>query len=115
MAGIYATAASKTLAAGATSVDNTSTGWVAGERISLGATPAGATYLWSIAQPSASSRARSALSTENGAAPTFTPDVGGTYSISCLVDGATTYALRLTCQLYTTESDVDRALEALSP
>jgi hypothetical protein len=83
---------------GETSADNVVSGYVAQERITLGVTPAGTTFAWSVAQPSSSSRARSALSSGSGANPTITPDVGGTYTITCLVDGSITYVLRLTVQ-----------------
>lgn len=98
MAGITAASASNTLLSGATSADKTSSGWVAGERVTLATTPTGTDYAWAIAQPSASSRSRSALSAETGASVMFTPDVGGTYAITCIVDSTTTYVLRLTCQ-----------------
>jgi hypothetical protein len=81
-----------------TAADKVVSGYVAGERVALSVTPTGTTYAWAIAQPSASSRARSALSSETGASVTFVPDVGGSYAITCLVDGVTTYVLRLTCQ-----------------
>ncbi|UOF77314.1 ubiquinol oxidase subunit [Caudoviricetes sp.] len=97
MAGITAFAASNSLPSGNTSADKTSSNWVAGERITLATSPTGSVYSWAIAPPSASSRARSALSAGSGASVTFTPDVGGTYLITCDVDG-TQYALRLTVQ-----------------
>jgi hypothetical protein len=98
MAGIIASAASKTMSAGDTSADKVATGYIAGERVSLSVAPAGTTYAWSSAAPSISSVARSALSADTGAAITFTPDVAGTYVIGCIVDGVTTYVIRLTVQ-----------------
>jgi hypothetical protein len=95
MAGITAAAASKTLLSGDTSADKVSSTWVTGERITLGVTPSGTTYQWGQAAPSGSRLARSALSSDIGASVTFTPDVGGTWTITCLVDGVTTYSLRL--------------------
>jgi hypothetical protein len=97
MAGITALAASASLPAGSTSADKVSSGWVAGERVVLATSPTGTNYTWTIAAPSGSNSARSALSASSGASVTFTPDVGGTYAIRCLVD-ATEYFLRLTVQ-----------------
>ncbi len=98
MAGITAASASASLLAGDTSADNTDSNYVAGERVTLGVTPSGSSYLWSMAAPTNSSVARSAIANDTVAAPTFTPDVGGTYTITCLVSGTITYVLRLTCQ-----------------
>ena len=98
MAGITAAAASKTLLSGATSADNTSSDWVTGERVTLGVTPSGTGYLWSMSAPTSSAVARSELSSTSDAAPTILPDVAGTYTITCLVSGVTTYVLRLTVQ-----------------
>ena len=99
MAGITAISPSATLSAGSTSADNSSSGWVTGERILLGVTPAASSsYAWSQSVPSASTRARSALEDDDIAAPGFTPDVGGTYVIVALIDGTTEYTLKLTVQ-----------------
>ncbi len=81
-----------------TAADKSVSNYVAGERITLSTTPTGTDYVWSIAQPSGSSRARSALSAETGASVTFAPDVGGTYLVTCVVDSTTTYVIRITCQ-----------------
>lgn len=96
MAGITATSASASVSS--PSVDNTASGYVTGERVALGVAPSGSSYAWDIAAPSASSLARSALDEGDVATPNFTPDVGGTYTITCLVSGTTTYVLRLTVQ-----------------
>jgi hypothetical protein len=98
MAGITAASASVTLSSGSTSDNNSSSGWVAGERIVLGTSPTGSSYSWAISAPSAASVARSALSSATAAAPTFTPDVGGTWVVAVTVSGTTSYTLRLTVQ-----------------
>jgi len=71
---------------------------VTGERVTLGVNPSGTTFQWGIAQPSASSRSRAGLDDTTSAVPTFVPDVAGTYAITALVDGVTTYQLRITVQ-----------------
>lgn len=98
MAGILANSASKTMVAGDTSADKVVSNYVAGERILLTVAPTGTTYAWSSSAPSSSSAARSALSADSGASVFFTPDVGGTYLITCTVDGATVYVIRITVQ-----------------
>lgn len=96
MAGITATSASANVSS--PSPDNTASNYVTGERVTLGTTPSGSSFQWDLSAPSGSSIARSALDNDTDAAPTFVPDVGGTYTITCLVDGVTTYALRITVQ-----------------
>lgn len=97
MAGILASSASVTMVSGDTSADNTFSGYVTGERITLSTTPTGTVYSWGQSIPSASATARSGLSSTTAAAPTFTPDVAGTYVITVDVDG-TDYVLRITVQ-----------------
>jgi hypothetical protein len=109
MAGITAVSASQTLSSGSTSADNSSAGWVTGESILLGVTPSGSSYAWSQSVPSASTQARSALGDDDILAPSFTPDVGGTYVLSCLVSGVTQYTLKLTVQNAAT-SELEEAL-----
>lgn len=98
MAGITANSASKTMTGGDTSADKVVTGYIAGERITLAATPSGTTYAWQLAAPNTSAVARSALSSTSVAGVTMMPDVAGTYVVSCLVDGATLYVIRITVQ-----------------
>ncbi len=95
MAGILANSASKTMEAGDTSADAVVSGFVTGERIVLGTNPTGESYSWGLSVPSASAAARSGLSSATDAAPTFTPDVAGTYVVTCTVDGTTTYVMRI--------------------
>ena len=95
MSGILCNSASKTMLAGATSADNAVSGRVTGEQCTLTVSPSGTDYEWSIAIPSSSSAARSALSATTGASVTFTPDVAGVYTITADVDGDI-YVLRIT-------------------
>jgi len=95
MAGILANSASETMVAGDTAADNSRSGYVVGEQITLSTTPTGTTYSWSLAKPSGAT-SRSNLSDETAAGPVFVPDYAGTWTITCIVDGATTYVLRVT-------------------
>ncbi|HEX5076143.1 MAG TPA: hypothetical protein VFW03_23220, partial [Gemmatimonadaceae bacterium] len=93
MSGINAASTTKTHSA--SGADVATTGFLAREQITLSATPSGSGYAWSIALPSDSSPAAAALDDATDATPKFTPDVPGFYTISVLVDGATTYVLRV--------------------
>lgn len=99
MAGITGNSTSVTMGSGDTSADKNQAGYVAGEMVTLGvvhgSTPT--SYQWGIALPSGASTGRVVLSGETSAAPTFTPQSGveGYYVVTCLVDNATTYVLRL--------------------
>jgi hypothetical protein len=95
MAGIICNSASKTMLAGATSADNAVAGRVTGEQCTLTVSPTGTDYEWSIAIPSSSSAARSALSATTGSSVTFTPDVPGVFTLVAVVDSTTTYVLRV--------------------
>lgn len=92
MAGILANSASVSMVASA--ADANQSGFLTGEQIRLHFTPAGASVLWSVAKPT-SSLASAALSDETDMAPTFTPDVGGYYVFTAIVDDATVYVLRI--------------------
>lgn len=96
MSGILANSSSSSMLAAATSADNSVSGRVTGEQITLTVSPTGTTYQWSLAIPSASTPARSALSSSTGASVTFTPDVAGVWTVVCLVDGSESYTLRIT-------------------
>jgi hypothetical protein len=76
-----------------TAVDKSVGTYVALEEIALSTTPTGAAYAWNIAKPSASTD-RCVLSSDTDAGPTFTPDVEGFYTLTCVVDSTTTYILR---------------------
>ena len=95
MAGILANSASETMVAGDTAADNSRSGYVVGEQITLSTTPVGTTYSWGLAKPGGAT-SRSDLSDTNTASPTFVPDYAGTWTITCVVDGSTTYVLRVT-------------------
>jgi hypothetical protein len=94
MAGILVNSASQTMVSGDTSLDNSVTGYVIGEQITLTAYPTGTDYVWSQSLPSGSAVARSGMSSTTSTGPTFTPDASGTYTVTCNVDG-TTYTIRI--------------------
>lgn len=94
MSGIIANSASKTMLAGDASADNAVSGYVALEAITLALTEAHSSYQWSLAKPSAAS-ARTHFSSSTDPTPTFTPDAEGFFTVACLVDGTTTYVLRI--------------------
>lgn len=94
MAGITAQSATKTLAAGDTTPDNIVSGFVTKEQITFGVTGSPTTLVWSLAKPSSSGTAAS-LDTTTGSTPLLTPDVEGYFTVSVLVDGVTTYVLRV--------------------
>lgn len=96
MAGIMGNSVSVAMGSGDTAVDNTQTGYLRAEQITLTASPAGTDYIWSIALPSASASARSGLTASTGTSTAFTPDISGDFVVTCDVDG-TTY--RLTCSV----------------
>ncbi len=109
MAGILANSSSKTMTSGATSADVIVTGYLRNERVTLGVTPAGSSYVWALGLPSGSSSARAKLTETTATTPAFTPDIGGTYTITCQVSGGTTYTMRLTAL----DSAVSEPAEAL--
>lgn len=82
---------------GDTAVDNAASGFVALEEVVLTTTPTGSSYSWALAKPS-DSTARCVLSSTTVASPTITPDVGGFYTLTCVVDGVTTYVLRISVE-----------------
>lgn len=93
MAGIGAVSPTKTHAAAGADVN--ATGFVTKEQIALTADISGSGYAWSVAIPAASAPNQSGLDDAESATPKFTPDVPGYYVITVVVDGATTYVLRL--------------------
>ena len=97
MAGITANSSSKTMTSGDTAADKLATGYVRNERVTLGVVPAASeSSVWSLSVPTGSNVVRSALSSDTSPTPSFVPDLGGTYSLTCQVDGVTTYVMRLT-------------------
>lgn len=98
MSGILANSSSKTMVSGDTAVDQTTSGFVTLDEITLSTTGTPASYAWGCAKPSASTD-RAVLSSRTAASPTITPDVAGYYTITCVVDGTTTYILRIAVAL----------------
>lgn len=84
------------MVSGDTAASKVISGAIESERVTLSVTPTGTDYQWALVAPLASSTARSALSSTTAAAPTFTPDVGGVYVLTCIVDSVTSYTLRAT-------------------
>jgi hypothetical protein len=93
MAGITANSATATMVEGDTSEDNAVSGYIVGEQIVLATFPAGTSTAWGIARPGTST-SRSNLNAADIAAPVFTPDAGGYYTLTADVDGAS-YVLRI--------------------
>lgn len=91
--GILANSASATMVS--SGADASASGYLTSERIVLTTNPTGTNYVWASSAPSNSSLARSSLSGETGSSVTFTPDVAGYYTITCTVDGVTSYVLRI--------------------
>jgi hypothetical protein len=94
MSGILANSSSKTMIAGDTAVDQTTSGFVELDEISLSTTGTPTSYAWGIAKPAASTD-RAVLSSRTDASPVFTPDVEGYYTVTCVVNGTTVYILRI--------------------
>lgn len=93
MAGILANSPSHTMVSAI--ADNTQSGYVAGEKITLSTSPTGTLYSWGLSIPTGSTVARAGLDNTTTASPVFIPDVGGYYVITCTVDNSTSYVLRL--------------------
>src|SRR3972149_1552671 len=64
-------------------------GYSRDEEILLSTTPAMAEYEWSVARPDGSSSARAYFSSTTDAAPTFRPDVKGSFVVSVMGRGKT--------------------------
>jgi hypothetical protein len=91
MAGISAASASKTTTG--SSVAYAASGWIRQERITLGTFPvASSSYVWELTNPNGSSSAKAYLSSKTSSSPNFVPDVGGTYVVTCVVDGSSSYS-----------------------
>lgn len=109
MPGILANSVSVTMGSGDTAVDNSFTGFLSAEQVTLSTTPTGSSYVWGLSIPSGSTVARSSLSSTSTSSPTFRPDVAGDYVITCTVDSTTTYVLRLNVA----QASVTTSLEAI--
>jgi hypothetical protein len=96
MAGILANSATKTMVGGDTAADQSVTGYISAETVTLSTSPApsGGTYSWGLARPSGST-AKAALSDDSGPSVTFTPDVAGLYVVTVSVNSATDYVLTM--------------------
>jgi len=105
MAGILANSASKTMTVG--TADNAVSGYLEREQIVLTTNPTGTTYAWAIALPSGATSARSGLSAASGDSVTFTPESAGTYTVTCTVDGTTSYTIRVGCEPLAVVDSVD--------
>ena len=109
MAGILFNSASKTMVSGDTSPVKSITGAVVQEQVALSTFPAGTDHVWSMAIPSGSAAARSALSDTTAAGPLFTPDAAGSYVLTCLVDSTTTYSMLVAVAAVTIAESVQAA------
>lgn len=95
MAGILANSVSQTMTSGDTAVTKVVTGYLSQEQITFTTSPTGSTYLWGQSIPSGSAGARAALSSTTAASVRFTPDVAGTYLVTCTVDSVTDYTITI--------------------
>jgi hypothetical protein len=93
MAGIGAQSVTKTHAASGSDV--AVSGFLKNEQIRLYVDGGASSYAWSIAVPSDSAPGRSALDSSTDATPAFTPDVAGFYTVAVVVNGSTSYVLRV--------------------
>lgn len=75
--------------------DDVSSGYILNEQVRLTLTVSGTTWLWSQSIPNAAGPSRSALDSYTSATPKFIPPAAGVYVLTCLVDGTTTYVLRI--------------------
>ena len=82
------------MTAGDTAADKSVDGYLVGEQVALATSPAGSSYQWSLAKPSGAT-SRADLNDTTLAGPVFTPDVGGYYVLTCIVDSTTVYVMRL--------------------
>lgn len=95
MPGILANSITSSMVEGDASADNTVTGYVTGEQITLTVTDVDpASISWGLSIPSNSTVARSGLDDDDVETVHSTPDVGGYYTVTANVDG-TVYVLRI--------------------
>jgi hypothetical protein len=107
MAGIIANTSSVTIGSGVTSADNSQSGYITDEQVSLSVTPSASTGVaWSLSKPT-SSTARAALVDATASSTNFTPDVAGEYVVSAVVDSTTTYTLRMSVTQVATSSTLE--------
>lgn len=94
MAGILANSATETMVDGETSADNSHSGYITKERITLSVTGSPTTVQWALAKPTTSGSI-CRLDDDEAFSPSFVPDVGGYYVVTCVLDGSTSYVLRI--------------------
>lgn len=95
MPGVMANSVSASMVDGDTSPDNTATGYLTGEQITLTVTDSDpASVSWGLSIPSNSAVASSGLDDDDVEVVHMTPDVGGYYTVTANVDG-TAYVLRI--------------------
>jgi len=94
MSGILANSSTATMVDADTTPDNARSGYVTADQITLGVTGTPVSTVWSMAKPSAETAACE-LSSSTDPNPTFTATVDGYFTVVCVVDGTTTYVLRM--------------------
>lgn len=88
--------------------DDVKAGYLDQESITLTLSETGSTYLWSLASP-VDSEQQGVIRGETTATAQFVPDVAGYYVVTCLLDGVSTFILRISV----TSSVVETVREAL--
>jgi hypothetical protein len=94
MAGIMANSATETMVAGDTSVDKAVSGYLTRETIALTLTGSPTSARWSLAKPTTSGSI-TRLSETDELSTSFSPDVEGYYTVTCVIDDTTSYVLRV--------------------
>lgn len=109
MAGVLANSVSQTMEAADSATVKVVAGYLSGEQIALSLTPTPSSVVWSQSIPSGSVPLHSALSSATSLSPRFTPDVGGDYVLTAVVDGSTVYKITIGVD----QAAVTRSLEAI--
>lgn len=94
MSGILANSSTKTMVSGDTTPDNAVTGYVTQDEISLSVTGTPSSTVWALAKPAAETAACQ-LSSATDPNPKFTATAEGYFTVTCVVDGTTTYVIRI--------------------
>ena len=89
--------------------DDVRSGYILNEQVTLSLTVSGTSWLWGQSVPNEAGASRAALDAPTSATPRFTPPAAGVYVLTCLVDGTTTYVLRVSV----TATAVTQAMQAL--
>jgi len=82
------------MVAGDTLVDNSVSGYLASEPITLALTGSPVSARWSLSRPVASGGG-CVLGDPDALSTSFTPDAEGFYVATCVVDGTTSYVIRI--------------------